>query len=69
MAKITYVGTHTGGVYLPGDIFVAHGETVDVDAELADDLCARVEDGVPQWVPAKKTAPVATPAPSDPEES
>ena len=65
MAKITYVGTHTGGIDLPGDIRVAHGETVDVDPELAADLCSRVEDGVPQWVAAKKN----TPAPSAPEES
>ena len=66
MAKITYVGTHTGGVFLPGDVFVEHGETVDVDQALADELCARVEDGVQQWAPAAKKS---TTAPSAPEES
>jgi hypothetical protein len=60
MAKITYVGVHAGGIYLPGDVFVEHGATVDVDPALAEELCARVDDGQPQWVPAtskKTTAP------------
>jgi hypothetical protein len=65
--KITYVGTHTGGVYLPGDVYVEHGQAVDVDQPLADDLLSRVEDGTPQWVAAK--ASKSTPAPSAPEES
>lgn len=41
MAKITYVGRHTAGIYLPGDVLVAHGATIDVSAELADELVAR----------------------------
>lgn len=52
--KITYIGRHTGGVYLPGDVFVAHGETVDVADELGAELVARGD-----WKAAK--APKSTP--------
>ena len=41
MAKITYTGRHTGGLFLPGDVFVEHGATVDVDQALAAELIAR----------------------------
>jgi hypothetical protein len=67
MAKITYVGVSTGGIYLPGDVYVEHGATVEVDDTLAEDLCARVENGEPQWVAA--TAPKTKPAPTTGKES
>ena len=50
--KITYVGRHTGGIYLPGDVPVAHGETVDVSDELGAELIARGD-----FKAAKKSTP------------
>jgi hypothetical protein len=49
MPKVKYVGDHRAGIYLPGDVFVEHGATVEVSDELADELLLR--DG--QWVAAK----------------
>lgn len=38
MTTIRYVGDHRGGVYLPGDRFVAWGDEADVDDEVAASL-------------------------------
>jgi hypothetical protein len=63
--RIRFVGPQTGGMYLPGDIFVAHGATVDVDDELGADLCSRIDGDGPAWVAVpnprdKKTEPTTT---------
>ena len=64
--KIKYVGAHTGGVLLPGDVFVEHGATVEVGDDLGADLLGRVRDGSPQWEPAKPTKNTpTTPAPAE----
>lgn len=41
--KITYIGRHTGGVYLPAAAFVEHGGSVEVDDELGAELVASGE--------------------------
>lgn len=41
MTIIKYVGDHTAGVFLPGDVFVAHGETVEVETDVAKSLLAQ----------------------------
>lgn len=52
--KIQYVGPHTAGIFLPGDIFVERmGAPVEVDDELAAELLAREEGGKPTWRLAK----------------
>lgn len=61
MAKITYVGRHEGGIHLPSGVEVAHGATVDVDDDVAADLCGRTVAGAPQWVPAKKQKTIPDP--------
>lgn len=38
MTRIKYVGDHTAGVFLPGDVFVGHGKEIEVDAETAKSL-------------------------------
>ena len=62
MAKITYVGTHRAGIYLPGDVYVEHGATVDVDRALADELCARAYGGQPEWIAVDDKPTKARPA-------
>lgn len=41
--KITYVGRHTGGIYLPAAAFVEHGGSVEVDDALGAELVATGE--------------------------
>ncbi len=58
MTTITYVGTHRK-VWLPDDIAcVKRGDSVEVPDDLADELLARHDKGVPQWT-------TTTPAPAD----
>lgn len=50
MKRLQYIGSHTAGIFLPGDIFVTRmGAGVEVEDELAADLLKREEDGKPQW--------------------
>lgn len=60
--KIVYVGSHRGGVFLPGDIPVAHGEPVDVADDVAAELLERRRGGQPEWAPADPT-PAGTSSP------
>lgn len=47
--RITYVGTHRK-VWIQADtVCVTRGESVDVPDDLAAELLARTEKGVPQW--------------------
>jgi len=57
MTKITYVGAHRAGIYLPGDVYVEHGASVVVDKALADELCARTYGGEPEWVCRRRPPP------------
>ena len=65
--EITYQGRSTSGVTVDagdGPVHVAHGDSIDVSADLADLLC----DQVGQWVrePVKKsTKKPSTPTTED----
>lgn len=55
--KLQYIGPHTAGIFLPGDVFVPRmGAGVEVDDDLADELLAREEDGKSTWRLAPKDA-------------
>lgn len=58
--KITYTGRHTGGIFLPGDVFVGHGETVNVADDLAAELVARGD-----FTAAKKSTPTTSATPEE----
>lgn len=55
MKKLQYVGPHTAGIFLPGDVFVPRMGVVEVDDALGTDLLSREENGQKHWRHAPKS--------------